>query len=188
MNELLDAAIFSADKHRYQRRKNESGEPYIIHPLRVAKYLTDEGITNIDVVRAALLHDTLEDTETTYDELVEKFGVEVANIVKEVTDDKSLSKVERKKLQIVNAPRKSHEAKLVKLADKLDNLTDLLESPPKDWDQERVRGYFIWAYKVIEGLKGTNSHLEEKLDVLFRKVLFPDVETELEIFYQSLTK
>ncbi|XP_033108566.1 guanosine-3',5'-bis(diphosphate) 3'-pyrophosphohydrolase MESH1-like, partial [Anneissia japonica] len=118
---------------------------------------------------AALLHDTVEDTDTTFEEIEAAFGTEVKSIVAEVTDDKSLPKMERKRLQIENAPKKSMKAKLVKLADKLYNLRDLERSTPKGWTRERVDDYFLWAGRVVDGLRGTNKQLEDELDKLLTK-------------------
>jgi len=115
------------------------------------------------VIQAALLHDTVEDTETTLDEIEEHFGQVVREFVNEVTDDKTLAKAERKRLQVVKAPHKSHRAKLVKLADKLYNLRDLLRLTPENWSETRVQEYFVWSSNVVYGLKGTNEKLEAKL-------------------------
>lgn len=167
---LIETANFAAEKHRNQRRKDADGTPYINHPIGVARILSHEGgITDIEVLQAALLHDTVEDTDTTPEELEAKFGPTVARIVQEVTDDKSLSKQERKRLQVEHAPHRSRQAKLVKLADKLYNLRDLNRCTPVGWSAERVQEYFVWASKVVKGLKGTNPILEEKLEELFRQ-------------------
>jgi len=136
----------------------------------VANILTQEGkIEDLSVIQAALLHDTVEDTDTTFQEIEENFGVKIRKIVEEVTDDKNLPKAERKRLQIVHAPNSSHEAKLVKLADKLDNLRDLERQTPVGWTPERVQEYFEWSKKVVDGLRGTNKTLEDNLDKLFTK-------------------
>lgn len=136
----------------------------------MAHILTHEGkVTDINVIQAALLHDTVEDTKTTLDEIEEEFGETIRNIVAEVSDDKSLPKLKRKELQIVHARTSSPQAKLVKLADKLYNLRDLERGTPKDWTSHRVQEYFEWSRKVVEGLRGTNKLIEEKLDELFRK-------------------
>ncbi|KAK2920425.1 guanosine-3',5'-bis(diphosphate) 3'-pyrophosphohydrolase MESH1 [Channa argus] len=165
---LLETVNFAADKHRNQRRKDPDGTPYINHPIGVARILAHEGgITDINVLQAALLHDTVEDTDTSPAELEAKFGPTVARIVQEVTDDKSLAKQERKRQQVEHAPYCSREAKLVKLADKLYNLRDLNRCTPVGWTGERVQEYFVWACEVVKGLKGTNSALEEKLEELF---------------------
>ncbi|MEI6643146.1 MAG: HD domain-containing protein [Novosphingobium sp.] len=162
---VLDAAAFAADKHRRQRRKDAEATPYINHPLSLATILAREGgVDDARVIAAALLHDTVEDTETTPDELEARFGAEVAGIVAEVTDDKSLSKAERKQLQVARAAHKSTGAKLVKLADKIANLRDIAASPPADWDQARKAEYVHWADKVVAGLRGANPALEAAFD------------------------
>ncbi|XP_069758566.1 guanosine-3',5'-bis(diphosphate) 3'-pyrophosphohydrolase MESH1 [Narcine bancroftii] len=167
---ILDAADLAASKHRHQRRKDAEQTPYINHPLGVSRILTHEAaVTDVAVLQAALLHDTVEDTDTTLEEIEERFGEKVRSIVAEVTDDKSLSKVERKELQIQHAPHCSHEAKLVKLADKLYNLRDMKCCTPQGWTKERVEEYFVWASKVVAGLRGTNQALENSLDALFKE-------------------
>ncbi|XP_032415954.1 guanosine-3',5'-bis(diphosphate) 3'-pyrophosphohydrolase MESH1 [Xiphophorus hellerii] len=167
---LLETVNFAAEKHRKQRRKDPEETPYINHPIGVARILSYEGgVTEIEVLQAALLHDTVEDTDTTPEELVDRFGPIVARIVQEVTDDKSLPKQERKRLQVEHAPHCSRQAKLVKLADKLYNLRDLNACTPVGWSAERVQEYFVWAAEVVKGLKGTNSALEEKLEDQFKQ-------------------
>jgi guanosine-3',5'-bis(diphosphate) 3'-pyrophosphohydrolase len=159
---LLDAAMFAAERHRDQRRKGADASPYINHPLGVAKLLSVEGgIADVEVLMAALLHDTIEDTDTTEQELLDLFGERVTAIVLEVTDDKSLPKAERKKLQISHAGLKSPEAAMVKIADKICNLRDIAESPPADWSAERRREYFEWAAKVVDRLPPVNTTLRE---------------------------
>lgn len=167
---LMEAMRFSAEKHRDQRRKNPKQHPYINHPIRVARLLAvDAGIEDTDVIVAALLHDTVEDTETSLEEVEALFGPSVAKIVDEVSDDKSLPKEKRKQLQIDHAPFVSPKAKLVKLADKLDNLTELLVIIPVGWQPERVLQYFDWSEKVIAGLRGTDALLERKLDAVLAR-------------------
>lgn len=130
---------FAAIKHRDQRRKDSKETPYINHPIGVAYILTSEGnVTDLDVVIAAILHDTVEDTDTSFDEIENEFGSKIRDIVAEVTDDKSLPKMERKRLQIEHALTASREAKLVKLADKLYNLRDLQKEIPKEWTEVRA--------------------------------------------------
>jgi guanosine-3',5'-bis(diphosphate) 3'-pyrophosphohydrolase len=166
-NNLIRAVAFSAEKHRNQRRKDADASPYINHPIALANVLANEGgIANEDVLIAALLHDTIEDTQTTEQELRETFGDKITSIVLEVTDDKSLPKSERKLKQIEHAANASMDAKLVKLADKICNLRDMISSPPKDWGLERRQEYFAWAESVIAGLRGTNSRLEKIFDEL----------------------
>lgn len=162
---VLDAAAFAADKHRRQRRKDAEATPYINHPLALATILAREGgVGDAEVIAAALLHDTVEDTETTLPELEARFGANVAAMVAEVTDDKALPKAERKRLQVAHAAHKSPGAKLVKLADKIANLRDIAASPPADWDQERKAQYVRWASEVVAGLRGSNAALEAAFD------------------------
>lgn len=162
---VLRAAEFAADRHRRQRRKDAEASPYINHPLTVAAILAQEGgVTKVTVLAAALLHDTIEDTETSIVEIEQLFGREVAVIVAEVTDDKSLPKEERKRLQIERVHRKSEGAKLVKLADKIANLRDINNRPPADWDDKRRRDYFDWSRRVIDGLRGVSPTLEAAFD------------------------
>lgn len=165
MAEVIKAADFAAIKHKNQRRKDPEATPYINHPIGVCNILINEGgVTDPIVLQAALLHDTVEDTDTTLDEIEENFGKAVRDIVDEVSDDKDLPKMERKRLQMVHAPHKSHGAKLVKLADKLYNLRDLNRTLPDSWTEERAQEYFVWASHVVHGLKGSNEILESKLD------------------------
>ena len=162
---IIYAANFAAFKHRNQRRKDVEASPYINHPLALANVLTNEaGIVDPIVICAALLHDTIEDTETTFAELQAEFGWAIASVVMEVTDDKALPKAERKRLQIVHAKTASRRARLVKLADKICNLRDLVTNPPANWKLRRMRKYFDWSEKVIEGLRGTNRTLERLFD------------------------
>lgn len=160
---------FAALKHSTQRRMDSAKTPYINHPIGVANILSEEGdVTDLDVLMAALLHDTVEDTECTFEEIEELFGAKVCKIVEEVTDDKTLPKMERKRLQIEHAKTSSPKAKLVKLADKLYNLRDLKKELPSSWTKERGDEYFVWAKKVVDNLRGTNKKLEDELDVIFR--------------------
>lgn len=166
----LKALAFAAHKHRDQRRKDKNASPYINHPIALANVLCNEGgITDVNVLCAALLHDTIEDTETTPTELTELFGKTISDFVMEVTDDKSLPKAERKRLQIEHAAHASYEAKLVKLADKISNLRDIVNCPPADWDIKRKREYFDWAKKVVDQVRGTNAVLEGIFDDIYAK-------------------
>ncbi|KAI8910956.1 guanosine-3',5'-bis 3'-pyrophosphohydrolase MESH1-like protein [Gorgonomyces haynaldii] len=165
---LLKSINFSAEKHKNQRRKSKEQTPYINHPIGVAHILMFEGdIQDTNTLVGAVLHDTVEDTDTTLDEITALFGSQVAKIVSEVTDDKSLPKLERKRLQIEHAPHISKEAKLVKLADKIYNLRDLLVSVPVGWEQQRVDEYFAWAKQVTDGLRGVNPKLDAILDDIY---------------------
>jgi guanosine-3',5'-bis(diphosphate) 3'-pyrophosphohydrolase len=162
---LIDAIAFAAHKHRNQRRKNVEASPYINHPIALAHVLAIEaGVHDDAVLVAAILHDTLEDTETSFEELRERFGLPIAETVAEVTDDKSLPKQRRKALQIEHAPHLSKRAKLVKLADKICNLRDVASSPPHDWPLQRRREYFDWAKQVVDGVRGAHPKLEAIFD------------------------
>ncbi len=162
---LVSALAFAAFKHRNQRRKDSEASPYINHPIALAQVLAVEGVvTDADVLVAAILHDTVEDTRTTVAELKKKFGGKIAGIVVEVTDDKRLRKYVRKRLQIEHAPHLSKAAKLVKLADKICNLRDVALNPPKKWRIARRRTYFDWARSVVDGLRGVHPALERIFD------------------------
>ena len=150
---FIRALEFASRKHSRQRRKDHHASPYINHPIALVAILAVEaGIDEPDVLCAALLHDTIEDTDTTRAELEQHFGPRIAEIVWEVTDDKALERHERKQQQIDHAHRLSREAGLVKLADKIANLRDMAENPPKGWDAERRRTYFTWAKQVVDGI------------------------------------
>jgi guanosine-3',5'-bis(diphosphate) 3'-pyrophosphohydrolase len=164
LNLLVRAMSFAAHKHKNQRRKGKDASPYINHPIGLAEVLVDVGnVTDINAICAALLHDTVEDTKTTREELTETFGAEISAIVMEVTDDKSLCKAERKQAQIDHAMHLSKQARAVKLADKICNLGDVVTSPP-DWSLARRQQYFDWAKKVIDGLRGEWNELEAEFD------------------------
>lgn len=166
---ILQAAEFAANKHRNQRRKDHEASPYINHPLALAKVLASEaGITDPEVICAALLHDTIEDTETTAEELSAIFGEQIASIVLEVSDDKTLSKPERKQAQIAHAAHISKEAKCVKLADKICNLRDVAHCPPTNWTLARRQEYFDWAKAVIDQLRGADARLEAIFDQTYQ--------------------
>jgi guanosine-3',5'-bis(diphosphate) 3'-pyrophosphohydrolase len=167
---LLRATRFAAWKHRDQRRKGQRAEPYINHPLELAHVLWFEGgVRDEATLAAALLHDTLEDTQTSLRELQGEFGEEIAAIVLEVTDEPSLDWRVRKKLQVTRAKLASPRARLVKLADKICNLRSMISSPPQRWSIERRRAYFDWAREVVEQLRGTNPLLEERFDHVYRQ-------------------
>ena len=162
---VLKAIEFAARKHRDQRRKDKRASPYINHPIALANVLWFEGgVTDPVVLAAALLHDTLEDTETSWQELRGEFGDAVAEVVLEVTDVKWLKKDVRKRLQVSRAKHSSTQARLVKLADKIVNLRDVASHPPANWSLERRRDYFEWAKEVINQLRGTHPELERRFD------------------------
>lgn len=167
---ILDALSFAAEKHRFQYRKDRDQTPYIIHPMGVANNLMEIGrIRDPEIIIAALLHDTVEDTQTTFEEIERAFGARVAMFVKEVTDDKSLPKHVRKQLQIESASKKSAGAAQIKLADKLYNLTDLLKTRPLDWDDARVEAYFGWSKSVVDSLPWVNSSLKQAVDRVIKE-------------------
>jgi guanosine-3',5'-bis(diphosphate) 3'-pyrophosphohydrolase len=169
INKLLEAASFAAQRHTGHHRKGDKKEPYINHPLEVANLVANVGgVDDIDVLIAAILHDTVEDVGVKKEEIIERFGTRVAGIVMEVTDDKSLPKAERKQRQIDHAPHLSTEAKLVKLGDKISNISDVTNNPPADWDLERRREYVEWGEAVAKGLRGTNPGLEQRFDEVVR--------------------
>lgn len=168
MSIIVKAAHYAADRHRLQRRKDATKTPYINHPLEVARLISEVGGVDTPVVIvAAMLHDVVEDTGTSADEIEREFGPVIRHVVEEVTDDKSLPKSERKRLQVSHAQDKSYMARLVKLADKLSNLRDLIRNPI--WEPARVQGYFVWSHAVVQGLRGTNTGLEAALDRVFHK-------------------
>jgi GTP diphosphokinase / guanosine-3',5'-bis(diphosphate) 3'-diphosphatase len=165
---MLRALAFAAHKHRDQRRKDAGASPYINHPIALADVLANEGgVHDIEVLCAALLHDTIEDTDTEPVELEREFGARIAAIVAEVTDDQKLDKAERKRLQVAHAAQLSAAAKLVKLADKICNLRDVAERPPANWELARRQEYFEWAKRVVDGLRGAHPALEAAFDAVY---------------------
>ena len=163
---LLRAATFAAEKHRHQRRKDADASPYINHPLAVASVLAVEAsVRDEALLVAALLHDTVEDTKTTFSELEAAFGSTVRCLVEEVTDDKSLPKDVRKARQVAHAPSASPSAKQLKIADKICNVRDITESPPSDWSEERKAEYLAWTERVVAGCRGVNPSLDRVYDV-----------------------
>jgi guanosine-3',5'-bis(diphosphate) 3'-pyrophosphohydrolase len=171
MNKFLKALRTASIAHKFQTRK-DGHTPFINHPIQVAQLISSVGGIQDEVILcAAILHDIIEDTPTTYDEVKNMFGFVVADIIVECSDDKDLPKAERKRLQVVEVNSKSHEAKIVKLADKIANMTDIIVNPPNNWDKERKLEYFYWAKEVVDaGLRGINPGLEAMFDdVYFQK-------------------
>lgn len=166
MDALIAKALsFAAYKHRHQQRKGADRLPYINHPLELVEVLIVEaGITDRDVICAAILHDTVEDTDTTFYEIEEIFGDTITGIVREVTDDKTLPKSERKQAQIDHAPHISRAAQLVKLADKIVNVRDIAHRPPDGWSSDRMRQYLDWSERVVAGMRGAHPGLEKIFD------------------------
>jgi guanosine-3',5'-bis(diphosphate) 3'-pyrophosphohydrolase len=169
VSQITRALHFAAQRHSSQRRKGAASEPYINHCIEVAHLLAEATAgTDTAVVVAAILHDTVEDTDTTQSEIEQQFGADIAGLVAEVTDDKSLAKAERKRLQIEKTPQKSDRAKMIKLADKTSNLRSMATSPPANWDDARKREYFEWARQVVAGCRGVNEGLEAGFDEAYR--------------------
>ena len=167
---LLRALAFAAERHSGQRRKDAAASPYINHPIALADVLANEGrVLDVVVLSAAMLHDVIEDTPTTADEIAARFGTRIAAVVVEVSDDRSLDKATRKLRQIEHAPHLSPEAKLVKLADKICNLRDILASPPVHWPLQRQQAYFDWSAQVIAGVRGIHPQLEALFDTLYAR-------------------
>ena len=161
--EFLTALAFAAERHRHQRRKGPEASPYVNHVIEVAAVLaTTGGVRDEVLLLAALLHDTVEDTETTAEELTERFADRVAALVAELTDDKSLPKAERKRLQVEHAPHASADAKLLKLADKICNVEELGSAPPADWPPEQGMDYLVWAEEVVAALGPVHAGMETR--------------------------
>jgi len=159
---LLKALHFAADKHRDQRRKDEEASPYINHPIEVAELLARiGGVKDLVTLQGAILHDTIEDTDTTPEELEAAFGPEVRRVVEEVTDDDNLPKADRKRLQIEHAPHLSERAKQIKLADKISNVRSVTVTPPAKWPLTRRQEYLDWTEQVVGGIRGCNPALEK---------------------------
>lgn len=167
---ILKAFRFAAEKHIDQRRKDARSSPYINHPIQVAETLWNIAeVYDVTLLLASILHDTIEDTTTQPDEIKTEFGAEVLALVLEVTDDKSLPKQVRKRSQVENAPHKTHNAKLLKLADKICNVHDLIDSPPSNWSLQRKQEYLLWTEEVVSGLRGVNEKLESRYDDLLQE-------------------
>jgi guanosine-3',5'-bis(diphosphate) 3'-pyrophosphohydrolase len=163
--QLLRALSFAAEKHRDQRRKGSSKAPYINHPIEVARILAVHGgITDVAMLQAAALHDTIEDTDATAEELEREFGKEIAALVLEMTDDMSMPSAERKRHQIDRASSLTSRAKCIKIADKIANVYDIAHHPPADWSLDRRRTYFEWTAQVIAKCRGVNAGLEKRYD------------------------
>ena len=167
---ILKAAHFAAKKHRDQRRKDKHASPYIIHPISVALAIAQIGrVDDPEILAAALLHDTLEDTKTEPEDLEAEFGKKVCEYVLDVSDDKTLPKDERKRRQIEHAKKISKGAALIKLGDKISNVTDVTNNPPADWDVNRRKQYLDWAEKVIDNCPKVNDRMENKFQEIIKQ-------------------
>ena len=171
---FIEATLFAIKKHQFQKRKGTQ-LPYIVHPVGVANTLAQAGVTDIDILIAAVLHDTVEDTNTTFDEIEKLFGENVVKYVREATDDKSKSKVERKKLQVEHSKTISVGGKLIKYADKICNMRDICEDNPCVFKPLlNAKGYMTWGVEVCKAFRGIN----EKLDKMFDEILTMNLHTE----------
>ncbi len=164
MHRVIEACAYAARKHLHQRRKGVAGEPYVNHVIDVALRVSRSTAADDDLLIAALLHDVIEDTDGTAEEIESLFGPDVAQVVLEVTDDKSIPKAARKAAQEAEVKHKSARAKRIKLADKASNLTALAESPPLHWDHDRALAYVDWAERVIAGARALDPDLEAAFD------------------------
>jgi GTP diphosphokinase / guanosine-3',5'-bis(diphosphate) 3'-diphosphatase len=168
---ILAAAQYAAEKHARQRRKGASAEPYVNHVIEVAHLVsTALSAPDVNLIAAALLHDVIEDTEVTAHDLHERFGPDVAALVVEMTDDKSLPKAERKRLQIEHASKLSARAQVIKLADKISNLRSIFVSPPADWGLARRQQYFTWGKQVVDGLTAPNPILQAEFEKIYQRL------------------
>jgi guanosine-3',5'-bis(diphosphate) 3'-pyrophosphohydrolase len=170
LKRIFEALLFAAEKHKNQRRKDSESTPYINHPISVAYYLSKYcEVLDTEVLIAGILHDTLEDTETTPLEIEEKFGPGVLRLVQEVTDDKSLPKEVTRDLQVKTIRDRSPGAKLIRIADKISNITDILKAPPMSWDSKKKVDYLNWTERVVRKIKGINTCLERLYDERLKK-------------------
>jgi guanosine-3',5'-bis(diphosphate) 3'-pyrophosphohydrolase len=162
---VSEAADFAARRHSGQQRKGRGSEPYVNHLAEVANLLSiaADG-TDAELVAAGWLHDTIEDTATTREELAQEFGERVTALVVEVTDDMTLPKQERRQKQIVDAPRKSPGAKLIKIADKISNIRARILPQPSQEERDDLIDYVGWAEKVVAGCRGVNAVLDRMFD------------------------
>jgi len=165
---VSEAAELAARRHNGQTRKGRGEEPYVNHLAEVANMLS--AVTNgedAELVAAGWLHDTIEDSETTHDELAQRFGLRVAGLVQECTDDMSLPKHERRRRQVADAPKKSDSAKLIKIADKISNIRARIFADPSAAQRAELADYLAWAEQVVANLRGGNA----RLDALFDEVV-----------------
>lgn len=192
---IMEAVKYSSVCHRNQRRKDSGKTPYINHPIEAAEFLTSHSVTDCDTIIGTLLHDVIEDTDGTYDEIKARFGENVAKFVMECSDDKKLNKIMRKRLQIKHAASISDQAKLIKLADKYSNISGLLETPPKSWSKEEITGYVTWGLAVCERLYGVNDSIDTAVRDLFKKhgidattISDEELNERLETYYKVINK
>ena len=162
VDQILDASLFAAEKHQNQTKNNEKKTPYIIHPIEVADIVMRVGhVYKQDVLVAALLHDVIEDTGASFEDIAKRYGIVASSYVKEMTEKKELSLKERKKAQIIGAFHQTPDVAVIKFSDKLSNLNTLLKNPPSTWSRDKVDQYFLWAQSVIENLPESNQLLKK---------------------------
>lgn len=186
---LVTAINYAAQQHSAQRRKNSAADPYINHPIEVMHILASCGIIDIDTLCGAVLHDTVEDTSSTSNEIEAYFGPEVCAIVMDCSDDKSLDKIKRKQLQIEHSANVCDKAKLIKLADKYSNVKSMLDDPPLKWSDSQIIGYVRWSFVVCQQLYGLNGELDEKMKQVFSSFGITSVsEEELNSYYDLISQ
>ncbi|EFO18322.1 hypothetical protein LOAG_10172 [Loa loa] len=167
---IIEAVDLAARRHRQQRRKDAAQTPYVNHPIGVAYILTSEGqITDTTTIIAAILHDIVEHTKTTDEEIRKMFGDEIADIVKECTMVRSMKREARMKSELEKASKLSHKAKLVQLADKLNNIRDIERGTPLGWTKQHVTEYIIFAKDLLSKIRGIHGPLESALDDIINK-------------------
>lgn len=193
METVIKATNFAAIAHKFQKRKDADQTPYINHPIEVMTLLSIGGVKDINILSAAVLHDTIEDTKTTIKDLENLFGKDITNLVLECSDDKSLTKVERKKLQLEHCRDVSVGAKLIKASDKLSNLSGLAKNPPVIWSKEEIDGYFAWSYGCWLNLRGHNEYLDSELSKIFSEqklmdIAKNDLDLKLGTYYTHIDK
>jgi len=209
MDQVIKATNFAAIAHKNQRRKDANKTPYINHPIEVAHLLSLAGVSSPEILCAALLHDVVEDCGITLEEINKEFGLIVANIVALVSDNKSLSKVTRKKLQVEHMIEMSRSCRytngtdvhtcaiLVKLADKYSNCKGLLDNPPSFWSREEIIGYAVWSYAIVSKVRGLSTYMDNLFAELFElfgnkwEIDFKDLTSiklndMLETYYSSI--
>ena len=172
MDLVFKALKFASTKHQFQSRKGKSNPPFINHLIDVSYILQKYGeINDQDILAAAFLHDTIEDTDTSYEELNNQFNENIANMVLDLTDDKSLPANERKRQQILKATTLKANSRMIKLADKISNIKDITLDPPNNWSDERLLAYLHWAKDVVDQIRETNEKLENLFDEWYYKGL-----------------
>lgn len=188
---LIERAVeYATEKHKGQKRKNTQGSDYIVHPLEVMGFIKKFGIHKPEILAAAVLHDVVEDTDATHEEIESKFGKEVSDLVREVSDDKSLPKVERKKFQVHSMKGKSMGARAIKIGDKWSNTRDLLTDSPRGWGLLQIQGYIVWSFEVCKNALSRGDLPECMNDAILNHFSSLGVDSmprnTLEEYYESM--